>query len=254
MPPMPCGPAVRIADDYDAMSRQATQDICQELARYPNLLLCAATGSSPARAYELLAQHYHREPPQFDRLRVLKLDEWGGLPMDHSATCEAYLRQHLVQPLQLSADRYIGFASNPSDPAAECARISDWLAKQGPIGVAVLGLGANGHLALNEPAETLPALAHVAALSTESLQHPMLRSSGARPSFGLTLGIGELLHSRKILLLVSGPHKRKQLQRLLTSEISTRFPASLLWLHPNVTVFCDREAAAGLEPYPPNHH
>jgi galactosamine-6-phosphate isomerase len=244
---MPNGPKVLVADHYEAMSRQAARVIDQELRRRPDLLLGAATGSSPARTYELLGERCQQEPQLFSRLRVLKLDEWGGLPMDHPATCETHLRYQLIRPLRLAEDRYAGFRSQPTDPRGECARISDWLAGHGPIDVAVLGLGLNGHLALNEPAETLPALAHVAALTPESLQHSMLRSGPVRPSFGLTLGVGELLRSRKILLLVNGRHKRAQLERLLTPEISTRFPASFLWMHADVTVFCDREAASELE-------
>ena len=116
------------------------------------------------------------------------------------------------------------------------------LDKEGPIDICVLGLGANGHLALNEPAEQLQPFVHVARLTAESCQHPMLAESAARPSYGLTIGMADILQSRKVLLLVSGVHKREQFQRLLSRQVSTQFPASFLWLHPDVTCLCDRDA------------
>jgi galactosamine-6-phosphate isomerase len=172
---------------------------------------------------------------------MIKLDEWGGVPMDDPATCEMQLRNQLITPLSL-ADRYTSFHSDPSEPAAECKRISTWLEDNGPIDLCVLGLGTNGHLGFNEPADMLQPHAHVAQLSDSSLSHAMLSSTHRRPTFGLTLGMADLLNAHAILLLVSGPAKRGPFERLLKEEISTAFPASLLHLHPRVTVLCDVDA------------
>jgi galactosamine-6-phosphate isomerase len=120
------------------------------------------------------------------------------------------------------------------------------LAEQGPIDLCVLGLGANGHLAFNEPADLLHYGPHAAELSPESMQHPMIDVARSRPRYGLTVGIGDILRSRRVLLLVSGAHKASQLKRLMSGEITTRFPASLLSLHPEATILCDATAAGGL--------
>ena len=130
-----------------------------------------------------------------------------------------------------------------SIPTPKCARIADWLDQNGPIDISVLGLGINGHLGFTEPAEYLQPFAHVAQLSQASLAHAMLAKSNVRPTYGLTLGMADLIQSRRILLLVSGPTKRDPLQRLLSGRISTEFPASMLQLHPNVLLICDRAAA-----------
>ena len=82
----------------------------------------------------------------------------------------------------------------------------------------------------------------MAELSESSLKHAMLRQSTRRPTYGLTLGMADLLQSREVLLLVSGPAKRDPLQRLLGGQITTGFPASLLHLHPQVTLVCDAAA------------
>ena len=104
-------------------------------------------------------------------------------------------------------------------------------------------LGINGHLGFTEPAEYLQPFAHVAELSQASLAHAMLAKSNVRPTYGLTLGMADLIQSRHILLLVSGSTKRDPLQRLLGGRISTEFPASMLQVHPNVLLICDRAAA-----------
>jgi len=230
------------AKDYEAMSQLAAELIVEEIRRQPDLLLCAASGSTPIRCYELLAEKRRAEPQWFDRLRVLKLDEWGGLPMDDPATCEAYLRHYLIEPLGISDDRYLTFQSNPPDPQVECQRIRRLLAEHSPIDLCLLGLGVNGHLGLNEPADSLPAFTHIAGLSESSRQHSMLDKATRLPEYGMTLGLAEILTARKIVLLVSGANKKGPLERLRSPQISTAFPASLLWLHPDVTCLYDREA------------
>ena len=109
----------------------------------------------------------------------------------------------------------------------------------------MLGLGANGHLGFNEPAETLRPGPHVAELSESSLGHAMVQGHAANIRYGLTLGMADILRARCIILLVNGRHKHRPMQRLFATDISTCFPASFLYLHPDVTCFCDREAMSG---------
>jgi galactosamine-6-phosphate isomerase len=230
------------------MSGQAADFIVKELREKPDLLLCASSGRTPMRAYELLAAAKTKQRKLFQRLRVIKIDEWAGLAPDHQASCELYLKEKLIDPLGIDANRYISFSSDARDPHAECERISAWLAEHGPIDVCVLGLGENGHVALNEPAASLWPHAYVVRLAKRSLQHPMLAALKHKPTRGLTLGMGEILQSRRILLLVSGGHKRAVLRRLLKPLVSTRFPASLLWLHPDVTILSDRDSGGWNSP------
>jgi galactosamine-6-phosphate isomerase len=231
--------------DHEVMSRHAACLIIDEVRHRPDLLLCVAAGSTPIRTYQILAEQGQTEPHLFNDVRVLKLDEWGGLEMDHQATCESYLQRYLIHPLGLSSERYISFRSNAADPQAECERVWSDLAKHLPIDYCILGLGTNGHLGLNEPAESLRPFLHVATLAESSLRHPMVESVNRPVTYGLTLGMAEIMQSRKILLLVSGVHKRRQLRRLLRPHISSQFPASFLWLHPDVTLLCDRDSASG---------
>jgi galactosamine-6-phosphate isomerase len=227
-----------ILADHEAVSRHAAEWLIDHLHRNPSALICLAAGSTPTRTYELLAQAGAKEPTLFKHCRILKLDEWGGLPPGNPATCDFQLRTTLVSPLNLT-ERYVTFESDPPDPDAEAERIAKWLDQNGPIDISVLGLGINGHLGFTEPAEYLQPFAHVAQLSQESLAHAMLTKTSVRPTYGLTLGMADLIQSRHILLLVTGPTKREPLQRLLSGRITTEFPASMLQLHPDVQLLCD---------------
>lgn len=238
--------SIDVCHDHEALSRKAASLIVDALARKPDLLLCAASGSTPLRTYELLAEHKALRRDAFRSCRLIKLDEWGGLAMDDPGTCESQLQTLLIAPLGITNDRYFGFTSNPADPKAEYERVCRRLTAEGPIDLCVLGLGINGHVAMNEPAASLKPASHVARLAEGTLAHPMLSKSKSPPTYGLTLGMAEILASREILLLVNGAKKREPLRKLLRREITTEFPASFLWLHPNWTLLCDRDAAEGL--------
>ncbi len=229
-----------VLDTYEDLSRRAAGIVMDQLTHNPQMLLGAATGNSPSGLYAYLAGVAQKTPEAFSALRVIKLDEWLGLPMDDPGTCETYLRSWLVQPLHLSDDRFLTFHSNPADPGAECRAIMGMLDRHGPMDVCVLGLGLNGHIAFNEPAAFLTPHAHVAPLAKSSQSHSMVAGSGIRPVSGLTLGMADIMASRLILLLISGASKRNIVQRLMSQEITTDIPASLLWLHPNAVCLMDR--------------
>ena len=229
-------------EDAEAMSRRAAGIMAAAVAAKPDLLLCAASGGSPTRAYDLFAADKARGA----RLRVIKLDEWAGMGVDNSASCEAYLRRHLVGPLAIPEARFLSFDAT-ADAVAECARVERKLDAEGPIDLLILGVGVNGHLGLNEPAEALTPECHVATLAETSRAHPMLEGSARAPSEGLTLGMAGILQARHILVLVAGGHKLHAMEKFLTHRVTAAFPASFLWLHGNCDFLCDGAAMAGLE-------
>ena len=235
-----------LVDDAAALGRKAADLILRELKRKPDLLLCASAGGTPTGAYQRLAAHHARQPALFRKLRVLQIDEWAGLPRGNPASCAMDLRTKLLAPLGIDPRRRLAFATDTVDPRRECDRITRWLAAHGPIDICILGLGTNGHVAMIEPASTLVPHAHVAKLAPSSLKHPLLNNLKHKPRLGMTIGMSDILSSRKILLLVSGAHKRACLARLFQPRVTTLFPASLLWLHPATTVLYDRTAAPDL--------
>ena len=234
-----------IADDYEDMSRRAADAILAEVRRKPNLLLCAATGATPTQTYALLAEKARAEQDLFAQVRVVKLDEWGGLPAEHPGSCESYLRRHLLEPLRIDRTRYIGFDGGNADAKWEVLRVGNALDREGRIDLCVLGLGLNGHVGFNEPADYVRGGPHVAELSETSLSHPMILDARGAVTHGLSLGMADILQSRRIFLLVSGERKREAVTKLINGGIRTSYPASLLKLHGNATCIIDRAAWPG---------
>ena len=142
----------------------------------------------------------------------------------------------------LDFKRNFGFTSNPVNPTEEVARIQKVLEKEQPIDLCILGLGANGHIAFNEPATALRSHCHIAQLSPQSMQHSMAVEMKEKPTYGLTLGMADIMRSKTIVLLITGAHKRAITKAFLSKKITTQLPASLLWLHPNAFCFVDRSA------------
>jgi len=233
---------IDILNTYEELSRKAKDIIIQEIEKNKNLLLCTATGGSPTKTYDLLGKEYQRQPERFAELRILKLDEWGGIPMDNEGTCESYLQVHIIQSLHISGSRYIGFNSNPADPLQECMNIQERLDQEGPIDLCILGLGMNGHLAFNEPADFLQPNCHIAELSVMSLSHKMASEMQIKPTYGLTLGMADILRSKMILILINGHQKRAIVSQFLSKKITSSVPASFLWLHPNVICLIEKDA------------
>ncbi|HJZ39939.1 MAG TPA: 6-phosphogluconolactonase [Bacteroidales bacterium] len=227
-------------DSMNALSDYASDAIVSVINVTDSLLLCTATGNSTTETYRKLVGKKDFFP--VEKLRIIKLDEWGGVPAENPMTCESYLREKLIGPLQISETNYLGFNSDPADPEQECIRMQQLLDQHGPIGLCILGIGLNGHIAFNEPGDFLTPHCHKAALTASSLNHPMARDMKAAPGYGLTLGMTDIMRSRKILLLISGKNKASITRDLMSRKITTRLPASFLWLHPDVYCLCDREA------------
>ncbi|WP_422861340.1 galactosamine-6-phosphate isomerase [Flagellimonas sp. W118] len=207
--------------------------LIQEIDRKPELLLCAATGNSPLLVYRRLVYDKKLHVNRYKNLNIIKLDEWVSLE-SNAGSCETYLRKELINPLRIKERNYIGFDEKTKNPIEECKRVQDLLDNNGPIDMCVLGLGKNGHLGFNEPPGDPTKKCHVAHLTAQSQEHDMVANQLKKPEFGMTLGIQDILNSKRILLLISGKGKEKAKQRFLSSKVDPQCPASFLWMHSNV--------------------
>lgn len=226
--------------DFLTMSQKGSEIVLREIDRKPDLLFCVASGGSPAGLYEEMVKKYHQKPDFFSHLRVIKLDEWGGLEDGSVFSSEYDVQRKLIEPLKIDFTRYLTLDPNSQNPGVECARVQQKLEEIGPIDICILGIGVNGHIALNEPAAKLQMDCHVEKLAESTLNNGMIKSLSQPPTYGMTLGVGNLLFSKRILLFVSGKGKKNALEQLLKREITTEFPASLLWLHPSVDLLIDQ--------------
>jgi galactosamine-6-phosphate isomerase len=222
-------------DSYEELSRSAAEYVGHVVIKNPEMMLCPATGNSPERCYDILAD----ADISFSDVTLLMLDEWGDVPPTHPASCSFYLRTRLTEPLGI--EKKISFDTQlPVDQ--ETDKMNDFLVNNGPIDLCILGIGKNGHLGFNEPADFLEPFAHKVHLTTESLNHQMISTLDKKPTYGITLGMSQILQSKRIILLVNGSHKKEIMETFMKQQITPHVPASFLWMHPNVTVFCDQDA------------
>lgn len=228
-------------EDYEAMSQKAADLFLRILERNRKQMVCTATGASPTGMYRSLAEEREAEPELFSKTHIVPLDEWLGLPENSESSCHFYLQKHVVSPWGIAPNCY--HAIDVSIPSNEvCKKIDAMLQNHGPLDICVLGIGKNGHLGLNEPADKLQAHCHIAQLSEMSKNHNMLQNMEANPNQGITLGMADILCSKAIILLLTGKGKKETVDQFLTGQITTELPASFLWLHPNVHCFIDKDS------------
>ena len=217
----------------EVMSQKAADIVLEEVRHKPNLVICAATGSSPKLLYQILAEENQKQEQLFQKAQVMPLDEWIGLPSSEGS-CHAYIKEHILIPLQISEARYFDFNADALSLENECERLQLVLKNKGPIDVCILGLGKNGHLGFNEPAKELQPHCHVANLALQSQEHSMIGNTKSKPTKGLTLGMQDILAARKIILVVSGKGKEAVTKQLLSGDVTNDCPATWLWKHSNV--------------------
>lgn len=215
------------------------------LRAQPALTLGLPTGRTPLGVYRELVRLHRAGLADFSRARTFNLDEFLGLPPEDPGSFRAYMDRQLFQHVNL-APSAIGFLDGMAeDPEAECARYERSLADAGGLDLLLLGLGGNGHLAFNEPAEALQALTHRVKLTRETriANAALFGDEPSRvPLEALTLGMRAILHSRRAVLLAFGEKKAEAVRQLVLGPLSTRSPASLLQLHPEVSVWVDAPA------------
>lgn len=228
--------------DFAAMSRKGFELVKAEIDAKPDLLFCVASGGSPSGLYSEMVNYQKEQPGFCSALKVVKLDEWGGLEPGSTFTSEYDVQTKFLQPLGISPERYLTIDPFTADPTGDCERMKSMLELHGPVDICILGIGVNGHIALNEPGDNLQLGFHISKLAESTLNNGMIKSLKQPPTFGMTMGVGEILQSKKILLFIAGSGKEEAFRQLLKEEVSTQFPASLLWLHPNVEVLVDKRA------------
>ncbi|MBC9914416.1 glucosamine-6-phosphate deaminase [Chitinophaga varians] len=238
---------IRIYPTYEALSAKAAERVLLLMSGYETPLLCPASGDTPAGLYKALSARYQVRKAEMDTWSFVGLDEWVGLNGNDEGSCRYFIDKTLFHPLQVAGERICFFDGRAAGLPKECDEAELFIRKRNGIDVAILGLGMNGHIAMNEPGCVADGRAQVVAL------HPVTKLVGQKYftqqlelEEGITLGLGTLLESRHIILMVSGKHKSRIVRKMLEEPATNELPASLLLRHPSVTIFLDEDAASGL--------
>lgn len=235
---------IQYCSDYDALSDRASEYLITEIRDKPDATICLATGGTPLLTYRYFVEKINQRKIDITQVTFVKLDEWVGIPLHSPATCEFFLQQYIVQPLGLRTEQLIGFQSENIDEK-ECERVTEIITNRGGLDLCVLGLGKNGHLGLNEPADALEPFCHISNLDEQTRQHDMLKTAGCSVTQGITLGLKDILNAKEILLLVAGEGKYDAVEKYMTATVTTAIPASFLWLHSNVNCLVDGSQYSG---------
>jgi glucosamine-6-phosphate deaminase len=222
----------------EAFAKEAADVLDGHLRERPNSVLALPTGSTPIGLYAELVRRAAFAPSSLASARVFNLDEYCGLERRDPRSFAAFLRRHLIDPVQLDEAQVHLIDGAAADPAAECARCEQAIDHLGGIDVCVLGLGPNGHLAFNEPGTPWNRRTHVATLARSTVER--LRTQGweaeRAPSHGITMGLGNILDARDVLLLIAGENKRAAAAALYRRVEDLAWPVTCLLRHPRLTV------------------
>lgn len=238
---------VIVAESYAAQCAQAA-DLIEELVREkPDCRLGLATGSSPLGIYRELIRRCKEEGLDFSRICSVNLDEYVGLGPDHDQSYRYFMDSNLFDHINIKPENT--YVAKGTGDVEENLREFRELIAAGETELQLLGLGADGHIAFNEPGEVLWDQAHQEKLdeSTIDANSRFFASRDLVPRSAVTMGIGEIMRAKKLLLIISGANKEEASKRLLMSgEISTSCPVTLIKLHRDATVFISRELAEAI--------
>lgn len=236
---------ILLVDNYEEMSKKAADMIEELLTAKNNAVLGLATGSTPIGTYKELIQRYEKTGLDFSMVTTFNLDEYIGLGESSKDSYNYFMKSNLFDHINIKNDSTHVPDGLAKDPVAYGRMYDKMIENAGGIDLQVLGIGSNGHIAFNEPAEELNLGTGPVSLSKKTIEDNsrFFESREKVPTEAVSMGIGSIMRAKKIILLANGEGKSEAIGQILNSGvISTWLPASLLLLHPDVTLICDQEA------------
>lgn len=238
-------------ENYDQMSRTAANYIIEKVKQNPTLTLGLATGGTPKGTYEQLIKDHGENGTSYEKVTTFNLDEYIGFSGEHPSSYRYYMDEQLFHHINVPKAQTHIPRGDAKDMEQECVRYEKSIDDHGGIDLQILGIGSNGHIGFNEPGTKFGAKTHIVTLdeSTREANSRYFKAMDEVPRFAISMGIASIMKSREILLLVSGESKKEAMKQLLCGEVTESFPASILQLHPNVTIIADQQALVEAKNY-----
>jgi glucosamine-6-phosphate isomerase len=239
---------LRLFPDYTALSAHAAGHIADTVRQKPNAVLCLASGDTPAETFRLLADQVRAGQLDLSQCQFIGLDEWVGFGPGDPGSCAYFLYRDLFTPAQIRADQITYFNAKAADLQAECGRVDAVIKAFGGLDLLLVGVGINGHIALNEPGTSFRLRSHVVDLteSTKSVGQKYFAQETPLHQ-GITLGLQHLTEAREVILMASGPRKAPIMHEAMHGPVTEQCPASILQTCSHGHVWLDMEAAANLQ-------
>lgn len=232
---------VYMAEDYQGMSRKAAGILAAQITLKPDSVLGLATGSTPIGMYQQLVEWYEAGDLDFRHVKTVNLDEYVGLSPDHDQSYRYFMNSNLFDHVNIDkANTHVpnGMIERPAD---ECVHYEYIIQQMGGVDIQVLGMGHNGHIGFNEPSDSFFLGTNLVDLqqSTIDANARFFASKDEVPKQAITMGIGTIMKAKKILVVVSGEDKAAIVNAAFTGPVTPQVPASILQLHPDVTLVGD---------------
>lgn len=232
--------------DSDDAGRIVGNILGAQVVTKPDCVLGLATGSTPISAYNRMVDMYNEGTVDYSYVKTVNLDEYRGLSGDHDQSYRYFMNTHLFNKININKDNTFVPDGLENDSKKACEEYDSIVNSMGGIDIQLLGLGHNGHIGFNEPADNFSKGTNCVDLtqSTIDANARFFESSTDVPKQAYTMGVGSIMNAKNVLLMVTGEGKREILDKAFHGPITPRVPASILQLHPNVILVAD-EAALG---------
>ena len=226
---------------YEELSRKAADLIAAQILMKPDCVLGLATGSTPIGTYQNLIEKYQQGVLDFSQVTTFNLDEYLGLTPDHPQSYRYFMNTNLFNHVNVRPECTHVPDGCADDPVAFGRAYDQAILDHGRIDLQLLGIGNNGHIAFNEPADRFIPETHVVELqqSTIEANKRFFNSIEEVPTQAITLGIGTIMQAKKVLLIADGPAKKEAIEKSFFGPVCPEVPASVLQLHPDLTVICN---------------
>ncbi|MEW6195853.1 MAG: glucosamine-6-phosphate deaminase [Bacteroidota bacterium] len=234
----------KVYKDYKELSTQTALQIARIITEKPDALLCFPAGETSLGTFDELVKLQKNGQANFSRCKIVGLDEWVNLGVMKNENCYHFLKSHLFDRIDVNQENVCFFNGEADDLQRECAITDQFIKSIGGIDLMLLGVGMNGHLGLNEPGTSFDKYSHIVELDevTKNVGQKYF-SVLTNLLQGITLGMKHVMESKTVIVQLSGSRKSPIVKRLLETEISTNFPASLIRNHPNAFLLLDSEAS-----------
>ena len=225
-------------DTYDELSRKAASIIAAQVISKPKSVLGLATGSSPVGTYNCLAEGCKNGDIDFSQVTSVNLDEYVGLSGDNDQSYRYFMNKNLFTKINIPIEATHVPDGCAADLISECSEYDKLISKLGGIDLQLLGIGLDGHIGFNEPDDVFVKETHLVELdpSTIEANARFFASTDEVPRKAVTMGMGGIMQAKKVLLIANGKNKEDILKKAFYGPITPKIPASILQLHPDVTV------------------
>jgi len=231
-----------VCDNYEEACQAAADIFAAQLEKKPESVLGLATGSTPIGLYEEFVSRNEKGQMDFSQVRAFNLDEYYPIKANNPQSYHAFMEEHLFSKVKFASTRILNGES--PDPGIECARFDAELDAAGGLDLLLLGIGQNGHVGFNEPADSYPLGSYLVHLTEDTItvNSRFCEDGENLPASAITMGMGQIFSAKKILLLITGESKAKIAKKLFEGKVFTDVSASFLLLHPDITVVLDKAA------------